>query len=186
MQDRWKALSVMALLAVGSAWLLNEISPGSSVIKKQAPHQPDYYMENFKSMIMDKDGLPKNLLSAEYLAHYPDDETTELIRPWLEVKRKDGDPVHIIADKGWVTEDNKVILLSGKVTLWQNDAEGKRKLEIVTNDVRILADQEYAETDKPSTLTGNDTVVKATGVRAYLKEGRLELLHNVHATISPH
>ena len=184
MLERWKTVIVMLLLAAGSAWLLNKISSGKARVTKEPLHQPDYYMENFRTFTMEQDGTLKNRLQAEYMAHYPDDDTTELVRPALEIPRADNQSINIIADKGWVTADNEVILLTGNVNLWQSDAAGNKRLEIFTSDVRILVNQEYAETDKPSTFIGKDTTIKATGVKAYLKEGRLILLNNVHATIS--
>ena len=75
--------------------------------------------------------------------------------------------MQVSADKGWVTADNKVILLSGSVTLWQLDESGDKRLEIITSEVKILTDEEYAETEKPATISGKDTTVNATGVRAW-------------------
>ena len=184
MLERWKIIIVMLLLAAGSAWLLHKISPGKTRATRELLHQPDYFMENFRTFNMEQDGTLKNRLRAEHMMHYPDDNTTELFRPLLEIPRDDNRPINIVADKGWVTADNEVILLTGNVNLWQNDAAGNKSLEVITSDVRILVNQEYAETDKPATFINKDTSVKGVGVKAYLKEGRLKLLHNVHATIS--
>ena len=185
MFERWKTVIIMLLLAAASGWLLHKITSGKTRMAGKPLHQPDYYMENFIITSMEEDGTLKNRLEAEYMAHYPDDDTTELIKPRLSIPRVDAQPVNIIADKGWVTADNKVILLTGNVNLWQNDDTGNKKIEITTSDVRILTDEEYAETDQPSVFTGNNTIVRAVGVRAYLKESRLQLLNHVHATISP-
>lgn len=181
---RWKSVIVMLLLAAGSAWLLNKITGGKPKVPRELLHQPDYYMENLKTLSMNQDGTLKNRLYAERMAHYPDDNTTELAKPRLEIPRDNDQPVIITADKGWVTANNEVILLTGDVNLWQNDAEGSKKLEIITSDVRILTEKNYAETDKLATFIGKNTTVQGTGVKAYLKESRLELLHNVHAKIS--
>ncbi len=142
-------------------------------------------MENFNTLTMNQDGSPKNKLTAEYMAHYPDDDTMELINPRLLLYRIGKQPVLVSADKGWVTQDNEVILLTGEVRLREDNADGGRRFEIITSDVRILVSQEYAETDKPAELIGDRTNITATGVRAYLKENRLELLKNVHTTIRP-
>ena len=185
MLPRWKTAIVLILLAAGSGWLLNKLS-GSGVSKQaQYAHNPDYYMENFITTTMEQDGSLKNKLYADYMAHYPDDDTTELDNPKLEVFRNDGAPVMIIADKGWVTSDNKVILLTGNVTLWRDNKNGGKKMEIVTTDVKVLTEQEYAETDQPATLVSDRTTINATGVRAYFKENRVELLNNVHTKIQP-
>lgn len=185
MPFRWKIAVALLLLATGSAWLLNRLAGTETAKKEIVGHDPDYYMENFTTTTMKEDGTPKNKLSADYMAHYPDNDTTELRSPRLEVFRKDELPVNIIADKGWVTEDNEVILLTGNVKFWQDDKTGYRKIEIITTDVRILPKQEYAETDKPVKLIARRTTVNATGVRAYFDESRVELLNNVQAKILP-
>ena len=185
MQSRWKVAIILVFIAAGTAWLLDKLAGGDIAREKRSEHYPDYYMENFVTTTMEQDGTPKNKLYADYMAHYPDDDTTELDNPRLEVYRQDGLPVMIVSEKGWVTSDNEVILLTGNVTLWQNNEDGSRKLEIKTRDVKVLAEQEYAETDQPAQLVGNRTVINSTGVRAYFKENRVELLSNVHTTIQP-
>jgi lipopolysaccharide export system protein LptC len=182
---RWKIVIVLSLLAIGSAWLLNRLSdPGSTEISVLR-HDPDNYMHDLTTLTMNQDGSLKNKLYADYMAHYPDDNTIELINPRLEIFRPEKPPTTITAEKGWVTEDNEVILLSGKTRLIQIDAEGIRELEIITSDVRVLMDQEYAETDKPATIIGKKITIKSTGMKAYIGENRLELLNNVHTKILP-
>jgi len=185
MRNRWKIAFILSILAIGSAWLLNRLTDDKSTSTVLLRHDPDYYMEDFSTLTMEQDGTPKNKLFAEYMAHYPDDNTIELHKPKLEVYRKNETPIFIIADKGWVTADNEVILLSGAVKLWQDNIDGIRELEINTSDVKILTQQEYAETDKLATIVGEKTTASAVGVRAYFNESRIELLSDVHGKILP-
>ena len=185
MSLRWKIIIVLSLLAIGSTWLLNRLSetvPAEIAILR---HDPDNYMHELTTLTMNQDGSPKNKLYADYMAHYPDDNTIELINPRLEIFRPGKQPTTITAEKGWVTEDNEVILLSGETRLIQLDADGIRELEIITSDVRVSMDKEYAETDKPATIFGKKTTIKSTGMNAYLGENRLELLNNVYTKILP-
>lgn len=182
---RWKIVIVLSLLAVGSTLLLNHLSEDTSTETVALRHDPDNYMHDLVTLTMNHDGSPKNKLYADYMAHYPDDNTTELINPKLEIFRLDKPPTVITAEKGWVTEDNEVILLSGNARLVQLDAAGNRELEIISSDVRVLMDQEYAETDRPATIFGKKTTIQATGMNAYLGENRLELLNNVYTKILP-
>ena len=182
---RWKIVIVLSLLAIGSTWLLNRLSETESTEISVLRHDPDNYMYELTTLTMNQDGSPKNKLYADYMAHYPDDNTTELINPRLEIFRLGKPPTTSTAEKGWVTEDNEVILLSGETRLIQLDAEGIRELEIITSDVRVLMDQEYAETDKAATNFRKKTTIKSIGMKAYLGENRLELLNNVHTKILP-
>ncbi len=185
MSARWKSVIILLLMASASAWLLNKLTTDKSTVTSEFRHDPDYYMENFTTWTMAEDGNPKNILKADYMAHYPDSDTTELTNPRLKVFRKDKFPINIIADKGWVTDGNEVILLSGNVRLWDEDAEGNVRMEIISSDVKILPDQEYAETEKPAKLTRGNITVNTTGMRVWMKESRLELLNNVHTIIPP-
>ncbi len=174
-------LALTGLTVAAISWLDED----ERQVSGRPGHFPDYYMENFSTLTMEQDGSPKNRLYADYMAHYADDDTTELTRPRLEIYKPDKPPMVITSDKGWVTSDNKVILLSGKVNLWQNNREGLRELEVITADVRVLLDQDYAETDRHATIKRQNTVVNTDGVRAYFKRNRIELLDNVHGKIEP-
>lgn len=185
MPGRWKLTLVLVLLVSTSSWLLYRLADEGTAREQLLRHNPDHYMENFTTTTMEEDGNIKNRLSADYMAHYPDNDTTELLRPKLEVFQQNKPPIFIIADKGWVTSDNEVILLTGAVKLWQDRSDGSRKMEIITTDVRILPDQEYAETDMPATFIDRRSTINATGVRAYFKDERVELLNNVQTIIQP-
>jgi lipopolysaccharide export system protein LptC len=185
MSGRWKTALILIPLAIFSAWFLERLSEDDNVRKNLLSHDPDYYMEDFTTLTMNQDGTPKNKLFADYMAHYQDDDTTELLEPKLEIYRDNKPPIFVTADKGWVTADNEVILLTGDVYLRQDDINGVLELEIITSDARILLEQNYAETDKPITITGKRTTVKSVGIRAYLQQERFELLNNVHTKIEP-
>jgi len=184
MPARWKTVIILLLVATASAWLLNKLTTGESTETTEFKHDPDYYMVNFTTWSMNEDGSPKNILNADYMAHYPDSDTTELINPRLEVFRDNKQPLNIVADKGWVTDNNEVILLTGKVRLWEEDTEGNVRMEIISSDLKILPGQEYAETEQPATLTRGRITVNTTGMRAWMKENRMEFLNNVHTIIS--
>lgn len=180
---RWKLAFILAIVAGCSYWALDKLNEDSVTRLNQLAHYPDFYMENFTTLTMDQDGTPKNRLKAVYMAHYPDDNTSELHEPEFEIFRKDKSPVMVRSDKGWVISDNDVILLSGNVYLHQNDAEGNLKLELITEDARVLVDQKYAETDKAVTLNSKKSTTTAIGMRAYLQEQRMEFLSNVQTII---
>ncbi len=180
---RWKLAIILAIIAGFSYWALDKLTDDDVTKLSKLAHYPDYYMENFTTLTMNQDGTPKNRLNAEYMAHYPDDNTSELHEPELEIYRRDKQPIYVESDMGWVTSNNDVILLSGNVYLHQNDNNGELKLELITEDARVLVDQKYAETDKAATLISKKSTTTSIGMRAYLQEQRMEFLNNVHTTI---
>lgn len=183
--DRWKLIIILVVVAGFSYWALEKLTEDDAKKLSKLAHYPDYYLENFTTLTMNQDGTPKNRLNAIYMAHYPDDNTSELHKPELEMYRVDRPPIIVTADNGWVTSDNDVILLSGNVYLHQNDEFGELKVELIAEDARVLVDQKYAETDKAATLITKRSVTNSIGMRAYLQEQRMEFLSNVQTTIAP-
>jgi lipopolysaccharide export system protein LptC len=180
---RWKLALILVIIAGFTYWALDKLTEDDVEKLSRLAHYPDYYMEDFSTLTMNQDGTPKNRLNAAYMAHYPDDNTSELHEPKLEIFRKEKQPINVRSDKGWVTSNNDVILLSGNVYLHQNDDDGELKLELITEDARVLVDQKYAETDKAATLISKKSTTTSIGMRAYLQEQRLEFLSNVQTTI---
>lgn len=181
---RWEFLIFLVLLVSISYALIYWLDEDSGFSRSElAAHDPDFYMEDFNTLTMNPDGSPKNRLHALYMAHYPLEDTTELIQPKLEIFRELTPPVVVTAEKAWVTSDNQVILMRGNVNLFKYDQEGNQTLKVITTDVRVLVDEEYAETDQAATLIGRSSVTNSEGLRAYLQEDRLEFLNDVHTQI---
>jgi len=183
MSQRLIIIIFLVITALGSAWLLNVISQQRPRSGKQNYHEPDYYMEDFTTLTMNQEGKPKSSLYAVHLAHFPDNDTSELLQPKMELYRTTRLPLYISADKGWVTANNEVILLEGNVQLWENDATGQRTLQVNTSKANVLLEQDYAETDQPATIKTRRTTITGIGLRAYFDDSRLEVLKNVHTQI---
>lgn len=178
------ALVLAITTAVLSFWLSSQNSkPSKPNIRKD--HTPDYYLENFSTLTMNLDGTPKNKLYAEFMVHYPDDDSSELTKPKLELFNIDKPPMVISSEKGWITANNEVILLSGAVQLQQLDDNNLLKLQVHTRDVVVKVKENYAETDEHATIIGRRTRMEGDGVRAYFDENRIELLNNVTGRINP-
>ena len=86
--SRWKLAFILIIIAGLSYWLLDTLIMDDDDVLAKLAHHPDYYMENFTTLKMKQDGTPKNHLTASYMAHYPDDNTTELDYPKLKIYRE--------------------------------------------------------------------------------------------------
>lgn len=180
----WRLALVCVAVAALSYWAFEQLRPDEADGAGGLAHYPQYYMENFSALGMDQDGAPKHRLEAVYMAHYPQDDTSELRQPRLELFRAGKPPVLISADKGWVMSDNDIILLKGNVRLRREDAGGA-PLTLLAEDARLLVGAEYAETARPVRLSYGRMVTEADGLRAYLAEERMELTGNVQTRIAP-
>jgi lipopolysaccharide export system protein LptC len=177
--NRWTIIGVLLLLVgVTGGWLMRlEEKPKDAA--KEVRHVPDSYMEDFTRTDMDENGLVKRRLRAEYMRHFPDDDSTELLRPRLEIYNGGSKPWYATAKKGWVSADNELIHLFGEVHIWSNDAQGRRKVEVITEELHAWPQIEYAETDKAATIITPASITHGIGLRVYLGSERLELLNEV-------
>jgi lipopolysaccharide export system protein LptC len=173
----------LLLAAFATTWLLrhNTVRPDTA----DRYRGPDYYMENFTTLSMNADGNPEMRLEGVYMANYEDDDSSELLLPRIEIFRDGRPPLHVTAERGWVTADSDIVLLRGEVRMWEDDEDGRARLQVDTSEVRVLTREEYAETDRPTTIRVNRATVTGTGFRADFRDRRLEILNHERTTIAP-
>ena len=178
---RWVVLLVLLTSAVLTGWVLERYDDDKRVARKTQDHDPDYYMENFVRTAMDAEGIVKDRLRADFMVHYPDDDTSELVQPHMEIYNEADKPWHVVAERAWVGSGNEVVLLYGEVEIWRPGAGGERRIEVLTRDLRVLLQEDYAETDHPATIRSPNTVVNAIGMRANFGRNRIELVDQVRS-----
>lgn len=175
-------IAVLLSLAVASIWLKDKSGNDVETVvskKKKQRHVPDYYMDNFEMTTMDDQGRPSSMLSSSKMLHYPDDDSTELNNPTMILYRDTGKPWTVKADRGWVASDNKLVLLSGNVVIDRHSGPNNRPVRLFTSRLRIHPKTDFAETDQAVTMVSEKRKTTATGMRAYVREGQLQLLDNV-------
>lgn len=181
-------LLLVVLVLVGMAgitvWIDNasqvDIEATDTTEKKR--HVPDYYMDNFEVTTMNVEGKPQSLLQSVKMKHFPDDDSTELAMPVMTLYRASGNPWVIRSERGWITANNELILLSGKVRIERTSGPQNRPVTLYTDRLRIHPDTEFAETDRPVTLLSDTRRTDAIGMRAYVQEGRIQLLNDVQVS----
>ena len=183
MHMRWRLILILLPLTAVSFWVVYLLDQDESGPARPPETKPDYTMSNLNSLKMNAAGEPKSRLKADFLARFESKDETELTAPELKIYRPDKEPLYARADQGWVTSDNEVILLQGNVRFWELNSNGQLVLEVTTSEARVYPERDYAETDKPATLSTTKTRTDSIGMKAYMEEGRIEMLNQVHTTI---
>ena len=179
---------ILLLLLIGTlvtSWTLQRLVVDPTRTYSRMAEEPDSYMEDFTTTLMDEQGQPKNRLQATYMASFNQKDTSELKLPRLEIYRIDQNPYQVSAKRGEVTSGNEVITLYDDVYILEQDAAGNPALEVETSKATFFPARDYAETDKYAKIVSGRFTVTGTGMRAHLNESRLEILSNVHTTIKP-
>ena len=185
MIGRWLPGAVLLGLAAVSTWLLfrlGGLGPGPETAER---HDPDLFMEDFVTVRMGADGKPSRELRGARMEHYPDTDTHEVWQPHLLRHAPPGLPTELTSDHAWLSADGSVLLLNDKVYIWRDRDDGTRALEVITRDMRVLLDEEYAETDARALIRTPSGESRSVGLRADLARDRLELVADVESTYVP-
>ncbi len=160
---------VLLILLGGSQWLASTSQKESVPIEPET-HDADYFVENFTNTNMDVTGRPFRRLRASKMLHFPDDDSTQLTDPYLTLYEDNVPLWKIQSERGWVSGDGELLLLKGRVVIDRIKTEELRPLNIVTRNLRLQPEQNYAETDEVVTVTSEGSRLKSRGAQAWFSE----------------
>lgn len=132
---------LLLLLAAGSWWLVRVLTAPKGAFDGHLRHDPDYTIENLQATAMNESGRRKYTLTAKLLVHYGDDESSDLVRPYLIKYPLEGAPIHVRADKGWMPKNGDVIVMTGHVRSTRDRDPRSAGGVMTTERMKILLDK---------------------------------------------
>jgi lipopolysaccharide export system protein LptC len=173
-------LALLALLAVLTLWIDHLVQPPEPKRDGSSRHDPDYKLTNFSTSKTDKDGNLRHRLAAVEMVHYPDDDSTQLVRPRFTQYSATKPFTQIQGQRGMVTSDGENVYFMDNVKVVRGATRQKGEMTVLTDYLHIIPDQELVMTDRPvSILQAPRTVVHATGMEYNKKLGILKLFKRV-------
>lgn len=172
-------LAVLAvLLAAIGYW---NIRPESFMERRSAApgeNAIDFYVENARSVQFQADGTLHYRMSAERLEHLQTTDITHLTRPDLHLYRGSEYPWRVQSLSGEVLPGGQQVELLDEVRVARTDAKGRPTI-LTSSHLSVFPEREYAETATAVRIEAANGVTTATGLQAYLKDGRMILPANV-------
>lgn len=167
-----KLLMLLILLAIGSwAWWHNQQQPQVQAQEKFTPaHELDYFVEDFSVTTMTPKGKPARTLTANKMEHFRDTDITQLEKPFLRIYNQSTSIWKVLSEQGELSADGETLLLSGQVEIDRPAGSSVRAMHISTSNLRIKADQDYAETDDAVKITSETGWLQGVGMQAWLRE----------------
>ena len=174
-------LSVLALL---SFWINTSVQEPIKKLDGSSRHDPDYIVQNFVTRKTDINGQLRYLLSCVNLAHFPDDQSTLLIRPKFTQFANDikGSKFYTQIEglNGHVTENGKKIEFKDHVKVYRPAYNGKGDMTMTTEQLTLLPDDDIAKTDLPVVIMQSPkTKLTAVGMVFNKKDKTIQLLKHV-------
>jgi lipopolysaccharide export system protein LptC len=175
--SRWVLAPLLLGLALYSWWLSRDQAPQT---RKESDDRPDYYAENLTTIDMDERGRPKQRLVARRMEHFAHDNSMHLQRPYLVLFEEGLPPWTLRSETGWIAGERDEAWLRGQVFI-DREADGANPpYHMVTSELHVKREPDYAETDRPVFLVTDKEQVEAVGMQAWFEpETRIKLLSRV-------
>jgi lipopolysaccharide export system protein LptC len=173
-------LVLATLLALVTFWINLTVEEQGPKIDGSNRHDPDYTMNNFVTTQTEPSGKLSYVLAAAEMLHYPDDDSTVLQRPRFTHFSTNKPYTQIEALRGYVSSNGEEIELVDNVKVVRQAFEGKGEMQVLTEKLIILPNQDIAKTDSAVLIKqAPKTVIRAKGMVFDKKNQTIKLFNRV-------
>lgn len=179
-------ISFLILLAASlSGWSIFLSEKSNISITENQPDQPDAFMENIATVIMNKLGTPVLKVESPKLVHYEANDTTELTTPHVIIYRQSPQPWYISANHGKATQG------ISKITFWDNVIihhladQDNPVTTMHTSSLTVIPDEQLVETKEAVDVLQPYTTAHGIGMLANWHDGTVKLLSQAREEYAP-
>jgi lipopolysaccharide export system protein LptC len=174
-------VGVAAVVALGW-WLQEQITRPPQSAASREERAPDYYLDDFTLIDINRQGQPRSRLSAKRMTHYAYDDHAELTQPRLQFYPHSGAPWHVRAQRGRVSDNNKLVDLLGAVHVERPASADNRPVTVDTRDLAVYPAESYATSKAQTVIRSQGSMLEGVGMRAWFTQQRLQLLSQVRGS----
>lgn len=156
---------LLAVLASLSFWLQKAVEPQEARPSGKLRHDPDAYAENFTVRRYDTNGNLRYRLSAPYLVHYPDDDSSELKSPTLTSFRPGSPDVTVTGNNAKVSAKGETVFLWENVSIVRAATPDRPEMIARMPDLTAQPEAGYAFTNSPVEITQGQSWIKGVGAQ---------------------
>ncbi|WP_028695178.1 LPS export ABC transporter periplasmic protein LptC [Pseudomonas cremoricolorata] len=138
----------------------------------------DYYAINAHSVQFLPDGKRQYEMTADKIEHVKVSEMTLVSKPDLQMYRGTTFPWHVQSERAEVNPDGTEVELIDSVRISRTDEQNRNTL-ITSTRMTVFPQKQYAQTEQAVRIDGAGGTTTGKGMKAYLKDGRMDLLSNV-------
>lgn len=166
---RWRLLAIMLgglFCATGSFWLLQLVNEQGLSVQLDRSNEPDYIVDNFSFVRMDKAGQPKYVVSGDRLTHRPVEDISYVDKPVVQGMTTEHPRMTMHADRARILHEQDQVELIGNVDVERPGSANTKSLSIKTQRMTVLPDEEIMKTDLPVVMKLGAATVRGTGMVA--------------------
>lgn len=188
MKERAPALVALVLLialVIGTWWAADYAQRAIPIDPpRRLTHEPDAWAETFVMVRTDPQGVATNRLEGDYMQHFPDDDSYEITQ-FRAVGQQPGSPITVgTSDTAVLDQDGSRITMTGNAHVERQASQNNAPLEVTSEQLIILPDEDIVYTDKPARVVNNNSVMNGTGMRYDNKTRQLQVYSSTDVKIS--
>jgi len=178
-------LTILLLLVMLTTWLNRTIELTTPAPPRPITHDPDYAVDKFTVVRLSDTGELHYSLTARQLIHYPDDDTAHLVLPVLKQLQPGKPELRVRADRGLSTTQGEEVRLYDNVEIFRageqkpGAKQADEDLRITTSYLRVLPDQDHADTPAQVVIENGASVLIGTGMDFDNRYRQMRLLSRV-------
>ena len=169
---------------MASGALVRQLGPSAAPSRAEHPAAAGYYLVAAELTGTGDDGQLRYRLRTRRAERDPDTSVLKLDQVEMHYAPENRIPWKLRADTGRMDARGDMLQLRGNVVAVTGQ-DDSRPATIRTDYLEIEPDSLVAETPQVVHIEYADGRITATGMRAYLREDRVQLLSNVHGTFAP-
>jgi len=188
----WSPVLLLGCLAALTYWLDAQVQTSARRADGSSRHDPDLYIERFSAVSFDADGRVRQMLAATRAAHFPDDESVDLVAPAFEMTDPGKPRLAVTADAGTVSGDRETVTLRGSVRATRDAAPATSRdrsptgpLTFTTDMLRVIPKLARAETDRLVTIEEPRGIIQGVGMVLDNNARTFKLKSAVRGTLQP-
>ena len=174
-----------ALTIIFSAWLLHFSTELVSTIHQRDSRVPEYTLTNIVLTATEPSGAPQYRIKAMSMAHFSDDNTSELEQPHFWFYRDAERPLKAKSERAWISGAGDEILLLGKVDIVQPKTQMHRPFTVETRDLRVFPDKRVGITASPIKADSGRYHLQGVGGDINLLDGSVRIHSEVSSVYEP-
>ncbi len=177
-------LTVLLLLAIGTWYLARSLRPAEITETVAAGNGDGFYLKTARILGTDKEGNLLYVIEADFVEQQKNNEIAmQNVR--ISYSPDSRVPWTINADKATISEDQRLLRLSGHVIAVSDEGFAGQVTEIRAPQLNIEPSTYKAETDSRVQIRIGSRSLTATGMLALLQDNRLQLRSNVNGKFLP-
>ncbi|HET9818124.1 MAG TPA: LPS export ABC transporter periplasmic protein LptC [Rhodanobacteraceae bacterium] len=187
MRDR-RTITWLIVLAIGAATtqlLIWWLRPPPKPVAMVGPPRSSYQLDDFTLHAFGQDGKLAFTMTAPHLARREGNDSLYVNAPKYFFVGSDGSEWYGTSQYAWINADSDLVKLIGKIDMRRPPTAEVEAAQIHTADATVWTNDKRMATAAPSVIREPGSILRGVGMKADFDTHELELLSDVHATLSP-